>query len=404
MSFPTEAPAPGACGQTSTPPQFGVDGAKQERDWSLMTRAEVAAVLARYRRGPLGARIGPLAELSWHSPRPFSAGVLAKTVQGDALFVKRHHVAIRDAAALREEHRFIAHLRSRGMPVVQVLQTDDGASAVASGDWTYEVHELAAGADVYRGTMSWMPFAHASHAYAAGRTLARLHDAAADFEAPARAIRPLLQSARFLGATDLIGALDGWIQAQPRLVKALSTRPWRADIAEAVLPFHERLVALLPALRPAWTHGDWHASNLLWTDGAPGAQVRTILDFGLSDRTWAIYDLALAIERNGVEWLAEPGSRRVHVDQVDALLDGYESLRPLAGDEYAALRALLPIVHVEFALSEVAYFDGILASPRTADIAYERYLLGHAHWFGQPEGRALLDWLAKRPRLQRRAA
>jgi Ser/Thr protein kinase RdoA (MazF antagonist) len=404
MSVSTEVPAAHAAGPAVAPQQFGVDGVKKERDWPLMTRAEVAAVLERYRRGPRGERIGALAELSWHSPRPFSAGALVKTVGGEALFVKRHHGYIRDVEALHEEHRFIAHLRSRGLAVVQVLRTTDGASAVAAGEWTYEVHELAAGVDVYRGTMSWMPFAHASHARAAGRTLARLHLAGADFDAPARAIRPLLQSARFLGAADLPAALEAWVQAQPRLVRALASRAWRTDIVAAVRPFHDRLVPLLPALPTCWTHGDFHASNLLWTDGAPGAQVRTVLDFGLSDRTWAVYDLALAIERNAVEWLSEPGARRVHLDQVDALLEGYESLRPLGDDEHAALLALLPIVHVEFALSEVGYFDGILASPETADIAYERYLLGHAQWFGEAEGRALLDWLAARPRGDRRAA
>jgi Ser/Thr protein kinase RdoA (MazF antagonist) len=387
-------------------PQFGVDGVKKERDWPLMTRDEVAAVLAQYRRGRRGGPghepIGPLAELTWHSPRPFSAAVLAKTARGDALFVKRHHVALRDVDGLHEEHRFIAHLRARGVPVVDILATVDGASAVTLGNWTYEVHELAPGVDAYRGTMSWMPFVDDSHAHAAGRALARLHLAAADYTAPARAIRPLLQSLRVLGEADLFGALERWIAAQPLLARALAARDWRADIAAAIAPFHARLASLLPALPSLWTHGDWHASNLLWTDAAPGAQVRTVLDFGLSDRTWAIHDLALAIERNAIEWLSEPASRRVHTAHIDALLTGYESLRPLGAEEHAGLIALLPIVHTEFALSEVAYFEGILGSPQTADVAYDRYLLGHAQWFAEPAGQALLEWLGTRTR--RRAA
>lgn len=375
------------------PPQFGVDGEQSERDWPLITRDEVSDLLANY------AGIGPVATLSWHSPRPFSAAVLVATERDSGLFVKRHHVSIRDVEGLAEEHRFIAHLRNLGLPVTDVLSTRDGASAVTVGDWTYEVHAAAAGVDAYRGVMSWKPFTHPSHAYAAGRALARLHRAASGYDAPARQLRLLLSSFRVLASADLPGALDAWVGAQPRLVRALAARNWRDDIAEAIGPYHARLAPLLPALRPLWTHGDWHASNLLWTGDAPGAQVRTVLDFGLSDRTCAVHDVALAIERNAIDWLAPPGERRVEFEHIDVLLDGYESLEVLSDDEYAALVALLPIVHTEFALSEVAYFDGIVGSPETAEVAaYDGYLLGHARWFGERDGRQLLDWLERRRR------
>ncbi|WP_455726777.1 phosphotransferase, partial [Burkholderia stabilis] len=158
------------------------------------------------------------------------------------------------------------------------------------------------------------------------------------------------------------------------------------------------LVPLLPALAPLWTHGDWHASNLLWTEAGPGAQVQTVLDFGLSDRTCAVMDLALAIERNAIDWMAPADARRIEYAQIDALLDGYESLEPLSDDAYAALVALLPIVHTEFALSEVAYFGCIVDAPDIVDIAYDGYLIGHARWFGERDGRQLLDWLAQRRR------
>ncbi|MFM0736461.1 phosphotransferase [Paraburkholderia xenovorans] len=386
---PARVPTPDA------PPQFGVSGEKAERDWPLMTRDEVERVLAGY------PAIGPVARLSWHSPRPFSAAVLVTTVRGEVVFVKRHHVSIRDVEGLLEEHAFIAHLRARGVPVADVLANREGVTAVTQAEWTYELHGAAPGVDAYRGAMSWTPFADVSHAYSAGRALARLHAAAADYPAPARAIRPLLSSFRVLSCADLSAALDRWVAAQPLLVSSLATRDWRADIARIIAPYHARLVPLLPALAPLWTHGDWHASNLLWTDDAPGAQVRTVLDFGLSDKTCAVYDLALAIERNAIEWLEPSETRHVHLDHVDALLDGYESLAPLSDDESAALVALLPIVHTEFALSEVAYFEGILQSRETGDVAYDGYLIGHTRWFEQPQGQALLALLERRARRPR---
>jgi hypothetical protein len=51
------------------------------------------------------------------------------------------------------------------------------------------------------------------------------------------------------------------------------------------------------------------------------------------------------------------------------------------------------VAHVEYALSEVEYFAGVLAAPDLADLAYDTYLLGHASWFAAPAGQALLDHL-----------
>ncbi|CAG9239099.1 Putative homoserine kinase type II, PnuC-associated, THI-regulated branch [Paraburkholderia tropica] len=375
---------------TGAAPQFTVDGEKTERDWPLITRDEVERLLAGY------ADLAPLAKIAWHSPRPFSSAVLAHTLDGRAWFVKRHHARLRSAAGLAEEHNFIAHLRSRGVPVADLLVDRAGHTAIAQGDWTWEVHAAAPGMDTYRGVMSWKPFFHASHAWSAGRTLARLHRAAADYDAPARALQPLLSSFRVLSSPDLEAALDVWVQAQPGLARSLAKHDWRADIAEAIAPAHARLVPLLPALRSQWTHGDWHASNLLWTDAAPGAQVRTVLDFGLADRTCAVYDLALAIERNAIDWLAAPATCTVQYEHIGALLDGYASLAPLSDAEYEALIALLPIVHTEFALLEVEYFDDILGDETGVRAAYDGYLIGHARWFESEDGQRLLAWLRAR--------
>ncbi|WP_321789261.1 phosphotransferase enzyme family protein [Paraburkholderia sp. J94] len=375
---------------TGAAPQFTVDGEKAERDWPLITRDEVERLLAGY------ADLAPLAKIAWHSPRPFSSAVLAHTLDGRAWFVKRHHARLRSAAGLAEEHGFIAHLRSRGVPVADVLVDRAGHTAIAQGDWTWEVHAAAPGMDTYRGVMSWKPFFHASHAWSAGRTLARLHRATADYDAPARALQPLLSSFRVLSSPDLDAALDAWVQAQPGLARSLAKHDWRADIAEAIAPAHARLAPLLPALRSQWTHGDWHASNLLWTDAAPGAQVRTVLDFGLADRTCAVYDLALAIERNAIDWLAAPATCTVQYEHIGALLDGYASLAPLSDAEYEALIALLPIVHTEFALLEVEYFDDILGDETGVRAAYDGYLIGHARWFESEDGQRLLAWLRAR--------
>jgi hypothetical protein len=106
----------------------------------------------------------------------------------------------------------------------------------------------------------------------------------------------------------------------------------------------------------------------------------------------------MALERATVAWLDldATGHATADLDAVDALLDGYESIRPFSDLEATALAAVLPVVHVEYALTEVEYFAGIVGSPVNADLAYDAYLLGHARWFAGPGGAVLLDHLRRR--------
>ena len=74
-----------------------------------------------------------------------------------------------------------------------------------------------------------------------------------------------------------------------------------------------------------------------------------------------------------------------------ALLAGYQAARPLSRAERAAVAAVLPVVHLEFALSEIGYFAGVTGSAANADLAYDGYLIGHTAWFSSPAGSTLLD-------------
>jgi Ser/Thr protein kinase RdoA (MazF antagonist) len=344
-------------------------------DWPPLTDGEAASVLG----GP-----GPVRVL-WRSPRPLSAAALVDGPGRGLVFVKRHHVSVRTAASLGEEHRFLRHLRERGVPVVEVLDV------VTLGEWVYEVHTAGRGTDLYQDALSWTPFLSVGHARAAGGALARLHLAAEGYDAPRRGPQPLVASFTVFADADPPAALERYVARRPALAAALAGRPWREDVVRIHLPFHARLAPLLDKLEPMWTHNDWHASNLLWDVGVAGtSEVSTVLDFGLSDRTTAVHDLATAIERNVVQWLDLPtGQVRVELEHLDALLDGYTAVRPLSAAEAAALPELLPLVHAEFALSEVDYFHGVVGSAGNTELAYE-YFTGHAEWFAGARGAGLL--------------
>jgi len=81
----------------------------------------------------------------------------------------------------------------------------------------------------------------------------------------------------------------------------------------------------------------------------------------------------------------------VHIDMALALIDGYREIQPLTSDDVLLLADLLPLVHLDFALSEVEYFHAVTGTRANADVAYDTFLLGHAAWFATPPGHALLQ-------------
>lgn len=342
--------------------------------WPAITPDEAAAVLACF---PSAA---PIERLDWHSPRPFSAATLIQTRAG-ALLLKRHDRRVRDLAGLAEEHGFIAHLAGAGMPVPDLLRTADGASAVARGDGTYELHRLSAGNDLYRDRLSWTPFLSHDHAHAAGAALARLHRASSGYDAPARRVQPLVASFSILPAADPMVATEAYIQARPALAEFLEKRPWRERLASLFATLGDGLAPLIAGQKPLWTHNDWHPSNLLWTaDGV----VETVFDFGLADRTCAAHDLATAIERTAFAWLELAEGREDGIADPAAalaLIAGYDRISPLDVTVREAILRLLPLVHIEFALSEIDYFAGVVGDLDAASLAWDGYLLGHADWF-----------------------
>jgi len=362
-----------------------------EPDWAPLTAEEVGAVLSRYRLP------GGTAEVRWHSPRPMSAAALVRR-GGTEVFVKRHHALVRTAGQLAAEHAFADHLRALGVTVPAVLRQADGTTTVTSGEYRYEVQARAGGLDLYRDALSWSPFMHVAHARAAGAALARFHLASASFGLPERPPGVLMSSCAVVTAADPLAAVTRLAARRPGLAGYLGQRRWRDDLTRSHLPAIREVAPLLPGLPRLWGHGDWHPSNLTWTAPSPDADVAAVIDLGLANRTFAAHDLAVAIERSTVGWLdlADGGQAGVHIPAVDALLDGYQAARPLTRAEHAAVAGLLPVVHLEYALSEVEYFASVVRSRQNADLAYDGYLVGHARWFSGPDGWALLSHLRQR--------
>lgn len=365
----------------------GLNNDEVPADWPAISEAEVGWLRERF------AQLHDAGAVQWRSPRPMSAAAIVGGASGRC-FIKRHHHRVRTAATLGEEHRFIAHLGAAGVPVVKVLQDRDGATALEQGHWTYEVHAVAEGEDLYRDAPSWTPLTALDQAHEAGRMLARLHQASAGYHAPQRGTHMLVARDDLLRSDDPIALLERDFSQRPALADYLSHKAWRQSLEQVVLPWHAGLAARLQAEPRLWAHNDWHVSNLLWKREGDATVVASVFDFGLASPTSALFDLATAIERNAVAWLQlERGMEAVHVDTALALLAGYRQQRPLSARQVQLLADLLPVVHFDFALSEVEYFHGATGSTANADVAWHDFLLGHARWFGTREGQALLDAL-----------
>jgi Ser/Thr protein kinase RdoA (MazF antagonist) len=374
----------------TTPPKVhGLDGTFVEPDWPYLTLPEVDQILRRF------PAAGKAETLLTFSPRPFSAASVVATPRGK-VFVKRHHVSVRSEADLLEEHRFLEYLHQRDPIVVAPLADSAGKTVISNSEWTYEVHPFAPGVDVYEEAHSWTPFLSAGHARNAGRALARLHAASSEYTAAARKTPTLITSFTIFAQQNPWSQLDRYVNERPKLYEYLNNYAWRIEIQHTFAAFHSNLRPHLSSFQPLWTHNDIHASNLFWSDTSADAEVSAIIDFGLSDRTNAIHDIATSIERNAIRWLEiETHTDLVHYQHIDAFLAGYESLRPLSHSEASAIGALLPLVHAEFALSETDYFIRILNSPEKAEVAYKTFLLGHANWFSTGAGKRLLEHLTR---------
>jgi Ser/Thr protein kinase RdoA (MazF antagonist) len=378
---------------STTAKTHGLDGSLVEADWPALTQAEVREVLSGFPQ-----LLPPFRILSL-SPRPLSAAGVVLTREG-RVFVKRHARAVRDAEGLREEHRFMEHLRNRGAAVPEVFADIRGETAIEAGEWTYEVHEVPAGIDAYAEAISWTPFRCAEHARAAGRAMARLHLAAEGYDAPPRTGRALVAGFSIYSQRDAEAAFDAYVDVRPALREYLAERDCREEALELLAPFHAELMPLLPGLAALWTQNDLHPSNLFWSDAGEGADVTAAIDFGLCDRTNAVHDVAHAIERSIVDWLAlvndpaHPERVAVHFDHLWALLEGYESVRPLSAFEAQALAPVLALCHAEFALAEIDYFWGVLHSKEKTWFPCEGYLVLHARWW-RGEGSRLLNAIRK---------
>ena len=363
----------------------------ENKDWLHITVPELHRLQSYY------PCLQGSVKILWCSPRPFSSAVLIEVVQALAstgqtnlhpYFIKRSHRSFRRAQDILQEHAVLQHLASKNIPVATLITSNCGQTALEVGDWTYEVYEKAAGFDLYIDQQSWTPFFYTEHAAKVGSLLAKLHIAVQDFpELHGRSTRYLVSNQQLLESENIVMAIQQRIDNSPELSHYFADKNLDAVFLERIFQTHRKIKHVLQQVTKIWTHNDLHASNLFWSTQSADANITAVIDFGLSDRNSALYDLAITIERNFIDWLALEHTSQISVDEagLSAFLQAYfAEIYPQ--QDFSILPELLKIVHLDFAFSELEYFVGITQNLKHADAAYYDWIVGHVNWFFTEQG------------------
>ena len=243
----------------------------------------------------------------------------------------------KSGADVRYEAALLWHLGARRFPTPQPLRRADGRAWVEHEGKPVTAFPWVEGATVDGDAIT------VAHTARVGSLLAELHAAAADFRLRRDGIYTFERIAR---------RIDG-LRAEPRV----------AD----VLPVLDEEVAFLRAARapslPSGTiHGDLFPDNVLWKDG----RLVGALDFEQASVGRLAYDVAVAV----LAWCwtgadLDPARAR-------ALVEGYQSVRPLEAVERDGLWAEARLAALRFTVTRIT--DVFLAHADRPGKDYRDYL------------------------------
>jgi homoserine kinase type II len=238
--------------------------------------------------------------------------------------------------------KLTSHLSHAGLPVPKAIADADGQ----------QLHELqgrpACLIEFFSGISVTEPTP--AHCLAVGQSLAQLHLAGADFPMT----RPNDQS------------VATWQRLAAELTKKLDEiEPGLEDFVSSTLKY---LLDQFPDDLPAGAiHADLFPDNVLFT----GTKITGLIDFYFACTDFYAYDLAILWN----SWAFSNDGRIYYQDRAAALQDGYQSVRPLAGQEHCSFNILCQAAAMRFLLTRA--YDWI-NTPATAlvtrkdPLAYKR--------------------------------
>jgi homoserine kinase type II len=241
------------------------------------------------------------------------------------------------------------HLAARNCPVPRTIHDREGKAFRTIGDKAVALIEFLPGVSIDRP--------EPDQALAVGKALAGIHLASADFAmSRANALgfaawQPLAESCSEQGLASIDPELPGLVAAE---LAYLGTH-WPADLPRSVI------------------HADLFPDNVLMM----GGQVTGLIDFYFACNDVTAYDLAVT----HAAWCFDNEGRGFRADVGAALVEGYESVRPLSPAERERLPVLARGASLRFAMTRAEDWlhtpDGALVT-RKDPMAFARRLRFYA--------------------------
>jgi len=230
-----------------------------------------------------------------------------------------------DVEGVRFEWALLTHLREAGLPVPERVSGAEAGAVRVDGKPT-AVFELVGGHEVCQKMVN------PSRAHAVGAVMARTHVAVGSFG--------LSGEGRF-GRADVRRRLEGIAKlGRPELSEAVATLEASLDHVDAKWP---------ETLPSGVIHGDLFRDNVRWVDDADPSKIACVLDWESAEPEAFVYDLAVSI-------LAWCYGDRLERDCLDAMVAGYESVRPMGDAERAALPLALQAAAARFTVTRITDF------------------------------------------------
>ena len=253
--------------------------------------------------------------------------------------LRLHRQGYQDSAAIRSELWWCAALADAGVAVPRPLAAQDGAllatlpgGRVASAIRWQEGEALG---ETGRPLDAPLPTILERH-HALGRLLAQVHDATDRLTLPAGFVRPRWDLEGLVGEAPLWGRFwDHPAASQPQKDHLQEVRRWLATG-----------LAALPTQEIGLIHADVLRENVLVNDHS-----LWLIDFDDSGFGYRGYDLGTALLGN----LAEPA----YADIRDALIAGYQSLRPISRDTVEMFALMRSCASVGWTMPRLAADDPI---------------------------------------------
>lgn len=204
-----------------------------------------------------------------------------------------------------EEQQFCFELESYELPVVAPWRDPDGNSLFEAGPFLFALYPRRGG--------HAPEFDNLDNLLILGRTLGRMHAVAASHPF---SHRPTLNGQSY-GHDSVAWLLEHFIPAECRTAYETLAN----DLLQAIDACFEQV----GPLRLIRAHGDCHAGNILWRDGAPN-----FVDFDDARMAPAVQDL----------WMMLSGDRARQTAQLSELIEGYSEFYDFKTSELRLIEAL----------------------------------------------------------------